>query len=227
MPCSLALVLFDIDGTLVRKAGPHHRLVLEAAVRRVTGIIASTENIPVAGMLDRDILSEMMRQAGMKPAAARKAMPEIVETAQTLYVEVCPNLERKVLPGVRGLLNALGRRGIPMGLVTGNLTRIGWRKMEQAGLRRHFSFGAFAELAKNRAGLVRIAIREARKMGLADRNSRVSLIGDHINDIRAARANGVQSIAVATGVLAPDQLAPHGPDLLLADLRALDIELLM
>lgn len=227
MPPVRALVLFDIDGTLVRKAGPHHRLALEAAVQQVTGITASTENVPVAGMLDRDIVLQMMRQAGAKPAAVRKAMPEIVEVAQALYADTCPNLERKVLPGVRAVLNGLGRRGIPMGLVTGNLTRIGWKKVEQAGLRRHFLFGAFAELARDRAGLVRIAIREARKMGLTDRNSRVSLIGDHINDIRAARANGIQSIAVATGVLATEQLAPHGPDLLLSDLRALDLEMLL
>ena len=33
-----ALVLFDIDGTLIRKAGPHHREALVAAVHRVTGI---------------------------------------------------------------------------------------------------------------------------------------------------------------------------------------------
>src|SRR6202022_214893 len=33
-----ALVLFDIDGTLIRRAGPHHREVLVDAVRLVTGI---------------------------------------------------------------------------------------------------------------------------------------------------------------------------------------------
>jgi len=32
-----ALVLFDIDGTLVRRAGPHHRQALVDAVHRVTG----------------------------------------------------------------------------------------------------------------------------------------------------------------------------------------------
>lgn len=220
-------MLFDIDGTLVRKAGPHHRWALETAVEQVLGIRASTENIPVAGMLDRDILSAMMRAEGVSAKAIRKAMPAIVEAAQEVYLETCPNLERKVLPGVRRLLHALARRPVPMALVTGNLTRIGWRKVEQAGLRGFFGFGAFAELARDRAGLVRLAIREARKKGLIDRHSRVSLIGDHINDIRAAQANGIQSVAVATGVLATHELAPHGPDLLLADLRALDPELLL
>ena len=48
-----ALVLFDIDGTLLRRADPHHRDALAAAVRKAAGIEATTEGIAVAGMLDR------------------------------------------------------------------------------------------------------------------------------------------------------------------------------
>src|ERR1022692_2788549 len=43
MPPTPALVLFDIDGTLVRRAGPHHRQALVDAVRRVTGLETSTD----------------------------------------------------------------------------------------------------------------------------------------------------------------------------------------
>jgi beta-phosphoglucomutase-like phosphatase (HAD superfamily) len=32
------MVLFDIDGTLTRRTGPHHRDALVHAVRRVTGL---------------------------------------------------------------------------------------------------------------------------------------------------------------------------------------------
>jgi beta-phosphoglucomutase-like phosphatase (HAD superfamily) len=45
-----ALVLFDIDGTLVRRAGPHHREALVEGVRRVTGLVTSTDDIPVQGI---------------------------------------------------------------------------------------------------------------------------------------------------------------------------------
>jgi phosphoglycolate phosphatase len=55
----------------------------------------------------------------------------------------------------------------------------------------------------------------------------VALIGDHPNDIRAARANGVRSIAVATGLVSADELARHAPDVLVADLRALSMEMLL
>ena len=73
MPPADALVLFDIDGTLLRKAGPHHREALIAAVRSVTGIETTNHLIPTQGMLDRDIIAVMLRTAGASPDAARYA----------------------------------------------------------------------------------------------------------------------------------------------------------
>jgi phosphoglycolate phosphatase-like HAD superfamily hydrolase len=218
------LVLFDIDGTLLRRAGPHHRQALVEAVRRATGLDATTHGIPVQGMLDRDILAAMLLAAGASRSLIRGKMPEMVSIAQAVYVRSCPDLRRKVCPGARMLLYRLSRRGIASGLVTGNLTRIGWRKMERAGLRPYLRFGAFAELARDRAGLVRIALRHARRQGWIRHDSPVALIGDHPNDIRAARANAVRAIAVATGLVGGEELALYSPDLLVPDLRGLSIE---
>lgn len=222
-----ALVLFDIDGTLIRRAGPHHRQALVDAVRAVTGREATTDHIPVQGMLDHDILGIMLRQAGLGPKTARGALPAIAERAQSLYLRRCPDLRKKVCPGARALLWRLYRRGIPAGLVTGNLPRIGWKKMENAGIRRYFRFGAFAGEARDRAGLVRLAVREARRRGWIDGNARIALVGDHPNDILAARSNGVRSAAVATGLSSAEELAAHAPDILVADLRALSLEALI
>src|SRR5580704_5128669 len=210
------LVLFDIDGTLLRKSGPHHREALVEAVLRTTGLETTTDNVPVVGMLDGDILTQMLTNAGASRALIRRKMPETMEHAQRIYARRCP--------GARMLLYRLSRRGVTTGLVTGNLTRIGWKKMESAGLRQYLRFGAFAELARDRAGLVRIAVRQAKKEGWIDAKSRISLIGDHPNDINAAKANGVRSIAVATGLVGPAELAGHSPDVLVEDLRSLSME---
>ncbi|HSP67716.1 MAG TPA: HAD family hydrolase [Bryobacteraceae bacterium] len=222
-----ALVLFDIDGTLLRRAGPHHRQALIDSVRRVTGVETTTEGVPVQGMLDRDILTQMLANAGISGARIRRSMPAMIALAQRIYARSCPDLRRRVCPGARMLLYRLSRRGIPAGLVTGNLTRIGWKKMERAGLKQYLRFGAFAELAPDRAGLVRIAVRHAQRQGWIDSASPVALIGDHPNDIRAARANCVRSIAVATGLSSADELASHAPDILVPDLRALSLEMLL
>ena len=222
-----ALVLFDIDGTLIRRAGAHHRQALVDAIRDAAGIESTTEGVNTAGMLDQDILTAMMTRAGMTRAAIRRVLPQVMRAAQHIYGKSCPSLESKVCPGVRRLLARLERRGVVAGLVTGNLTDIGWKKLEQAGLRTYFRFGAFCEVARDRAGLVRVAMRHARQQGWLRRGGRVSLIGDHPNDVNAARANGIRAIAVGTGLVGMDELATHRPDVLIPDLRALELEMLL
>jgi len=216
-------VLFDIDGTLIRRAGPHHREALAEAIRRTARVETSTEGIPVAGMLDRDILTAMMLRAGIAPGTIRRLMPEVIARAQSIYVRRVPDISRKVCPGVRNLLRRLNARGAVVGLVTGNLSRIGWRKMERAGLRPYFRFGAFAELARDRAGLVRIAIRRARQERWIGRGAVISLIGDHPNDVLAARANGIRAIAVGTGIVGMEELHNHSPHIYVPDLRSLHL----
>ncbi len=217
-------MLFDIDGTLIRRAGPHHREALVEAIRRTAHVETTTDGVPVAGMLDRDILATMMSSAGMSRAAIRRVMPEVVARAQSIYVRRVPDISRKVCPGVRSLLRRLTTRGVVIGLVTGNLSRIGWRKMERAGLRPYFRFGAFAELARDRAGLVRIAIRRARQERWIGRESVITLIGDHPNDVLAARANGIRAVAVGTGIVPLEELEAHSPLIAIPDLRSLRLD---
>jgi len=220
------LVLFDIDGTLVRRAGPHHRDALSAAIRKITGLDTTTDGIPVHGMLDQDILAQMLSRAGLSKAAIARAMPAIHNEAERVYLRTCPDIRRKSCPGARSLLHRLTRRRIPLALVTGNLTRIGWKKLECAGMAHYFSFGAFAEMAKTRGGLARIAIRKAREQGAIKKDAVIALIGDAPSDILAARENGVRSIAVSTGISTPEELRAHNPDVLLPDLTHFTWELL-
>ena len=222
-----AMVFFDIDGTLIRRAGPQHREALVESVRRVTGLETSVDGIPLHGMLDPEILAAMMRNAGASPAVIRRAMPDIQRRAQAIYVRRCPALERKVCPGVRRLLNRLRQAGVPMALVSGNFIRIGWKKVEHAGLKHHFRIGAFAGMGKDRASLLRLAIRQAREKGWIRAGARLSLVGDTPRDVQAARANRVLAVAVATGLSSWQELEAAGPDVLVEDLRSLPAEVLL
>jgi phosphoglycolate phosphatase len=220
-----ALVLFDIDGTLVRRAGPHHRDALTYGVRQVTGLETTTEGIPVQGMLDPDILTIMMRRAGASATEIRQAMPEIWRAAERYYLRVCPPLEDKQCPGVAPLLDRLTRRGILLGLVTGNLTRIGWRKLARAGLGGYFRFGAFGEMARTRTGLAKLAIRQAKREEWIARDASISLVGDSPADVAAAHGSHSRAIAVATGLTPAAELAEGAPDFLLRDLRELRLRM--
>ena len=213
------LVLFDIDGTLMRRAGPHHRQALVHGIRKVTGLETTTDGIPVQGMLDPAILAEMMRRAGAKRALIRQAMPEIQRAAERYYRRVCPPLEGKHCPGVPALLERLARHGSLLALVTGNLTRIGWRKLERAGIAHYFRYGAFGEMAASRGRLVKWAIREARLRHSLPAQAPVALVGDATSDVIAARENGIRIVSVRTGITPVEDLEALQPDYLLRNLR--------
>jgi phosphoglycolate phosphatase len=211
-------VLFDIDGTLVRRAGPHHRLALIGAIRQVTGVETTTDGIPVHGMLDPDIIRLMLAAAGIDGD-----MPRIIDAAQDIYDATVPDdLRDKTCPGVVELLDRL-RQNCVLALVTGNLTRIGWRKLQRAGLHGYFRFGAFGEMASTRGGLARLAIERARSEGPI---GRIALVGDAPQDVRAAQENGIRSIAVRTGVTPAGELEACGPDCIYDDLTQFDLSII-
>ncbi|HYA16103.1 MAG TPA: HAD family hydrolase [Bryobacteraceae bacterium] len=218
-----SLVLFDIDGTLVRRAGPHHREALAAAIRAVTGLETTTEGIPVHGMLDPDILTGMMLRAGFDAGRAAALLPDVLKAAEQAYLRGVPDLTDKRCPGVIPVLEGLTERGAILALVTGNLTRIGWHKLERAGLGHYFRFGAFGEMAPTRGGLARLAIERARGEYQIDR---ISLIGDAMQDVLAARENAIRSIAVRTGITPAAELEAAAPDLILEDLTHLDLSII-
>lgn len=208
------LLLFDIDGTLTRKTGPHHRLALIEGIRHVTGVETSTDGIPVHGMLDIDILA-LMLQAASLPV---RDLPAIIDAAEEYYLANVPDLSEKRCPGVIELLDELTSQGVPLALVTGNVTRIGWKKLERAGLHHYFRFGAFGEMASTRGQLVSMAIARARSEGLIGEIARIAHVGDAPQDVIAAKENGIPVVAVQTGVTDPGELEALRPEHLLQDL---------
>jgi phosphoglycolate phosphatase len=219
-----SLVLFDIDGTLMRGAGQHHKRALIEGVQRVTGCEVTLDGVATAGSLDRDLIAQMLRAQGRRDRAIRDALRPIMRECEACYAEGCPaDLSPFLCADVRQTLEALRARGVALGIVSGNLTGIGWKKLESAGLRDFFPLAAFAEDGRSRARLAQVAHWRAARGKLIRKGSRVSLIGDHLNDVAAARQNGFQSIAVATGLTSREELAATGPDILLDRLGELDL----
>jgi phosphoglycolate phosphatase-like HAD superfamily hydrolase len=82
-------------------------------------------------------------------------------------------------------------------------------------------------MARDRAGLARLAIRHAKRQGLIQPGATISLIGDAPSDILAAKANNVRAVAVHTGISTREELMAHEPDLLVEDLSAVRLEMLL
>jgi phosphoglycolate phosphatase-like HAD superfamily hydrolase len=194
----------------------------------VTGLSTTFEGIDTAGQLDRDLIVALLRAGGVNEQEIQPVLAEILTACRQCYGANCaPDLSGFVCKGAREALIEFRARGAVLALVTGNLSEIGWRKMELAGLRHFFSLGTFSEDGATRAELARMAAFRAREQDLVSSDCRVALIGDHANDIQAARANGFQSVAVASGVMPAAALARFAPDILLNDLSELDFRAIM
>lgn len=228
MTRSESLVLFDIDGTLLRGAARHHKDSLIEGIRRVTAHQTTLDGISTSGMLDCDLIALMLRACGETETRIRKFLGRIVAECQACYAANCvPDLSPFVCPGVRETLRDLRSHNAVIGLVSGNLSSIGWKKIEQAGLREYFAVGAFAEDGRTRARLASIAASRAKTRALITKRARISLVGDHPNDIEAAKANGFIAVAVRTGLTPLSDLQSAEPDILVADLSELDIRKLV
>jgi len=201
------LVAFDIDGTLLRTRGAG-RQALDEAFLALFGWPEATEGVNVAGATDEVICRDVARRF------AADWSPDHTARVIAAYL---PALDRRladpdrteVLPGVEELLAAL--EGVAhVGLLTGNWTVGAERKLAAAGLADRFAFGAYAEDAVDRNGLVPVVVARAEARGLSVGG--VLVVGDTVNDVACARAGGAAVVVVETGFCTPDELAAASPD---------------
>ncbi len=220
----MILVLFDVDGTLV-DAGGAGRESLCRAFERIfghCGLGRSSAAVPFDGRTDCWIIGEIASSAGIDRARLAVEMNSLEESYLVILEEILFAEKRaRALPGVESLLSALAGRGQTLGLVTGNIRRGARVKLSAAGITGYFEEGAYGDDSPDRTVLARLARErfEARK-GTAIAPSSVLLVGDSRQDVRAARANGYRSLAVATGWTRREDLGAEGADRVLEDLSA-------
>jgi len=206
------LVLFDIDGTILRSNGAGRRAMI-AALREVFGV-TGPEDHRYDGKTDPQIVREVMRLEGRHDAH----IDERMDALMTLYLA---HLERElqhvdmmVYPGILELLAALERRhDTILGLLTGNLREGAQAKLRAAGIDPHrFRVGAFGSDHEDRPELPAVALRRAQaELGVEINGEHLVIIGDTPADIECGRSLGVRAIGVATGSYSVDELLRHSP----------------
>lgn len=216
------LVLWDIDGTLVRGNG----LVASLFLRALSEVynIAEPQRISYGGKTDQQIVAETLALHGVSDADALGAFHRWSTHYHGLLTAALHELPQalRVLPGVHAVLEQLGQRGVPQSVLTGNIAPVAAIKLEAVGLTRFvdMEIGAYGSDHRDRNALVPIARRKAEaRYGPIDR---VVVIGDTPLDIACARAGNARVVAVATGHVTLDALAEHRPDALLPDLANTD-----
>ncbi len=220
--------LFDIDGTLLRHADRVHVDAFFKSVRDVMGRELVLDGVTLSGNTDPGILRDAFRLARVEDSLWRPHREDVLRAMCVHVAARRAELLPSIMPGVEATLAHLQEKGALLGVATGNLEEIGWLKLENAGIRSWFSFGGFCDRFEARADMIAHAAEKARAILEANKGLQVGhsapsvcVIGDTPFDIAAASANGLPTIAVATGRYSFDALMEHHPAVCTTTLEAL------
>ncbi len=217
------LLLWDVDGTLVRGGGVGSDAITRAA-ETVAGRPVDGSSVMMHGKTDPQILAEMFRAAEIADDIIVELMPRAMAEAESVLAAAESDLRRKgaVIEGVREVLDRMTRvPGVRQSLLTGNLVGNAAVKLAAFDLTHYFDveIGAYGTDHADRTALVPIALeRAARLRGEHYERDDVWVIGDTPGDFACARASGVRCLLVATGQIPVAELQGLGADAVFDDL---------
>jgi phosphoglycolate phosphatase-like HAD superfamily hydrolase len=215
-----ALILFDVDGTLLLSGRAGMR-AMTRAFQETFGIGDVFAGESFGGRTDSYLVSKALIRAGLPDTEVnhhrfRDAyLPLLAEEIQH------PGTGHKgLMPGARELLEALHDYDhLHLALLTGNYREAAAIKLQHFELWDFFEWGAFSDDHADRNQLVPIAKSRAETYDIpVAAIERVIVIGDTPHDVECARVAGATCIAVATGGYTVDQLREAGADQVLPDL---------
>jgi phosphoglycolate phosphatase-like HAD superfamily hydrolase len=214
------LILFDIDGTLLR-GGPA-KTAFVAAMAETYGTQGDPDRVSFAGKTDPQIAREILSGAGLARTAIDDGFPSLWARYLGRLAVALETNPMTVLPGVHELLEELAPlENVALGLVTGNIAGGAKLKLGSAGLWNHFEVGSYGSDHEERDELPPIALGRARERWGAALAARDALIvGDTPRDVASGRAWGIRTLAVATGTFSAAELRAAGADHVLEDLSA-------
>jgi phosphoglycolate phosphatase-like HAD superfamily hydrolase len=196
------LLLFDIDGTLVRDRPLTHQQALTDATVELFGLEVPEGAEPIRdvepwGKTDRQILRDVLAAAGIA-APSREDVERWEQAACRAYERLELDDAAARHEDTAAALGRLHDAGHVLALVTGNLEPIARRKLGLRGLVSYFpeGQGGFGSDADLRPELVPLARSRAGTENEAYAREDTLLIGDTPRDVEAANADGVRSIGV-------------------------------
>ena len=175
-----------------------------------------------SGRTDLDLCAETFAAHGVTDCPPERFFARYVEEVHSdnrhQFAE-----QGALMPGVREVLDRLGADpDVVQTLVTGNVPQVAAAKVAAFALDDAFDVevGGYGTDDHDRAALVRRSREraEARYGPIAA----VVVVGDTVNDVRAARANHARAVAVATGSTTAVDLTAAGADAVLTDLSDVD-----
>ncbi len=203
------ILCWDIDGTLLTTARAGI-FALEDAAKELMGKSVDFSQLPTAGMTDRQIAANILKQGGMEPE--QQKIDQLLDLYASYLPTSLPRRPGKVLEGVREILEQLKSRSDVLSiLLTGNISKGAQAKLTYYGLDQYFTHGAFADVNQERRAIATEAVALATAIVGNLNLDRFFVIGDTPHDIDCCAAIRGKAIAVATGVYSLAELEEHNP----------------
>jgi len=217
-----ALVLFDIDGTILLTAGAGRRAITAALADEVN-VNEAFERVRFDGKTDPQIVAELLEATGHTGAGDEAFIQQLCSRYLALLAEELrhPRSLTTLMPGIQELLVALEEApDVVLGLLTGNMREGAGLKLAAAGIEpARFRVGAYGSDSSHRPDLPAIAARRATPhFGREPRGREVVIIGDTPADVTCGRAIEARAIGVATGAYPLSSLEEAGAHAAFVDL---------
>ena len=154
--------------------------------------------------------------------------PDLSEFKAVYFERLASRLETwtqgYACPGAGDLLEALAREpGVQLGLETGNFREAAFIKLRKFGLDVFFEEGGFGGDWMTRTDVVADAIARCQaNSGRVYDSAEIFLVGDSPSDVEAGKANGINTVAVATGRCDKQTLRALRPTFVFEDLSDTD-----
>ena len=213
------LVLFDIDGTLIRTGGAGAKAFARAFATEFN-LTDGVECLQFAGRTDTSLVREFFLQNGIVPS--QKNLGRFFDSYVFWLDYFLARTRGRIIHGVQRFLSQLHALPQPpiIGLLTGNIRLGAEIKLRYFNLWEMFQTGAFGDDHEERDQIAAIAReRGSRLLNGNLRGDQILVVGDTPHDIRCGKAIEAKVLAVATGVTTLAQLRKHQPDWLVEDLR--------
>lgn len=190
-----AMVLIDVDGTLVDSV-PDLAWCVDRMMEQL-GLPTRGEAAVrewVGNGVERLVRRALIGRLDGEPDEA------LFERAYPLYLDLYAEntcTRSRLYPGVREGLDTLRAAGVPLGCVTNKAARFTQPLLEQIGIRDYFGLVLSGDSLPRKKPDPAPLLHAAQHFKVAPTSA--WLIGDSVNDVRAARAARFQAVCVSYG----------------------------
>ncbi len=201
-------IFFDLDGTLVDSV-PDLATAVDSMMRQL--------NMPERGQARvRDWVSdgaeELIKRA-LSNSMAGEVAPELLARARPLFYQAyreCLGEGSQLYPGVAEGLVQLRQRGVPLACVTNKQAELARPLLQSLGILEYFDQLVGGECVQNKKPAPDALLKAAERMGISVGDG--LMVGDSINDIRAARNAGCPVVCLPYGYNYGNDIRNDGPD---------------